>query len=145
MKNGGEGRGCPAIVKIKLNALTILLPFSIWTHSLSPWFLVPSPLWSKKIHPLSWISLFLLCNFLLYFFHFSLHLPISRCGIRLRADVASCSFLVQPSWPWPASYHPYLSESLDLMLTSSSIFFHFFHFSFFIYIFFWKKEWNKIK
>jgi len=73
--------------------------------------------------------------------------PTSRRGIRLKADVASCSFLVQPSWPWPASYHPYLSETLDITLTSSSISFFTFFLHFFIYIFFEKgiKQNKKIK
>jgi len=79
-------------VKIKLNALTTLLPFSILTHSPPLWSLVPSPYVVKKKIPLSWIFPFLLCNSLFCYVHFSLHLPISKCGIRLRADVASCSF-----------------------------------------------------
>ena len=78
-------------MKIKFNTLTTLLPFSILTHCPPLWSLVPSPFVVKKI-PLLWIFLFLLCNSFLCSVHFSLHLPISKFGIRLRADVASYSF-----------------------------------------------------
>jgi len=36
--------------------------------------------------------------------------PTSRRGIRLKADVASCSLLLQLSWPWPSSHQrPYVN------------------------------------
>jgi len=132
-------------VKIKLNALTALFPFSILIHSPPLWSLVPSP--SVIKNQLSWIFLFLLCNSSLCSVHFSLHLPISKFGIRLIADVASCSFSYHDYVTGHSQYENHDSTTNMGLITEkpyvTSSFLAFF-FLFFIYIFF-EKGIQKIK
>ena len=74
---------------------------------------------------------FLLCNYLLCSVHFSLHLPISKFGIRLRADVAFCSF----------SHHDHVTFFIYIFFFLLFFCFIFFYI-FYIHIF-WKR--NKTK